>query len=320
MTHFRVRAIIAVAALLLMASPLGAVVFAATRVNSTVLQVAGTKTELVQLIEPVMAAAGWTTISGTGTGDVVMESADPAGAVPAIRLRLFDTAANTASFSIRNVAATQISNSMFLLPAAAKTWRIIANEYQFLIFHTSSTTTARNYVSGGIPAVASFLAPSPVWWGLGDTATDAGVTLLRTFRQALNSGREGCGTPASGGLQASNYNGTLLDGAASAANSTGPLTLLSPYAATTASAGVNQYNAFPDNSYMVSDAYIGWGTAGVVASSPMRYVGTMYDAIVVSATSTVDTTITFNGNNYWVITSQTVGTSCNPSALAVRVP
>jgi len=53
----------------------------------------------------------------------------------------------------------------------------------------------------------------------------------------------------------------------------------------------------------------------------MRYVGTIYDAIIVSGTMTVDTTITFNGNNYWVFTSQNVaGLSCNNSVLALRVP
>jgi hypothetical protein len=251
-----------------------------------------------------------------------MESADPAGAVPAIRVRLLDTAANCASIIFRDVAGAQVSNALFLLPAAAKTWRVVANEYQFFIFSAASATpTQRNFVAGGIPAVASFLAPSPVWWGSGDAITDVDTVTRETFRVSLSTLGTSCGTPVNGGMQACNYNGILLDGNSSTSSTaTAPLAILSPYAAASGSAAINQYNIFADTSYMVSDAYLGWGIAGAITTSPMRYVGTMYDAIVVSAPTTFDTTITFNGNNYWVITAQTVGSSCNPGALAVRVP
>lgn len=312
--------LVAVAAML-PAAPLRAVVFAAIQTNATVLQVAGTRTELVQLLEPKLVLAGWTTISGTGTGDVVMSSADPAGAVPAIYVRLLDTAANCVSVYFRNIAGTQISNPLFLLPAAAKTWRIVANEYQFFIFSAASATPVpRNFAAGGIPAMALGLVPSPVWWGVGDGGTDVDATTRETFRLGVSTQQAGCGAPTNSGQQASNYNGTLLDGNSSSNNASGTLTLLSPYAATVPGVPVNQFNIFADGSYMVSDAYLGWGIAGLVLTSPLRYVGTMYDAIVVSATTTFDTTITFNGNNYWVITNQTVGSYCNPGALAVRVP
>jgi len=307
--------------LLAAAGPIRAVVFATNRVNTVVSQVAGTKTELVQLIEPVLVKAGWSTISGTGTGDVVMQSADPAGAVPAIRVRIFDTAANSVSVSFRNLAATQISNTLFILPAAAKDWRIIANDYQFFIFSASSATPVpRNYVSGGIPAMALGLVPSPVWWGVGDGGSDTDATTRETFRLGVTTHGAGCNAATNSGQQACNYNGTLLDGNNVSGNVTGALTLLSPYAATSGGGTVNQYNIFADGSAMVSDAYLGWGIAGVLLTSPLRYVGTIYDAIIVGAASTYDTTITFNGNNYWVISNQTVGSSCNPNALAVRVP
>jgi hypothetical protein len=301
--------------------PVWAVVFAVTRVNTVVSQVTGTRTELVQLIEPVLVKAGWTTISGTGTGDVVMQSADPAGAVPAIQVRIFDTATNTVSVSFRNLAASQISNTLFILPAAAKDWRIIANEYQLFIFSAASATpVARNYVSGGIPAMALGMVPSPVWWGVGDGGSDTDTTTRETFRLGVSTHGSGCNVATNSGQQACNYNGTLLDGNSVSGNATGPLTLMSPYSATSANVTVNQYNLFADGSAMVSDAYLGWGIAGVILTSPLRYVGTIYDAIIVGAVSAYDTTITFNGNNYWVVSSQTLGNSCNPGALALRVP
>lgn len=301
--------------------PAWPVVFATTRINNTFVQVTGTRTELVQQIEPQLALAGWTTISGTGTGDVVMESANPAGAVPAIRVRLLDTAANCASIIFRNVAGTQVSNTLFLLPAAAKTWRVVANEFQFFVFSAASATpVARNFVAGGIPAVASFLAPSVVWWGVGDASSDTDATTRETFRLSLTTQQAGCGTPINSGQQACNYDGTLLDGNSNSSAATGALTLLAPYYTAASSAVANQFNMFADGSYMVSDAYLGWGIAGVVLTSPLRYIGTMYDAIVVSSPTTYDTTVTFNGNNYWVVTNQLVAASCNPGVLAVRVP
>ena len=299
---------------------LRAVVFAATRVNTTVLQVTGTRTEAVQLIEPVLVSAGWTTISGTGTGDVVLESADPAGAVPAIRMRLYDPGAgNCFRVSFRNVAATQISNDLFLLPGAAKTWRIIANEFQLFIFNTAATTTARNFVAGGVPAVPSFLAPSVAWWGMGDSISDTDATFRATLRVRLGTHRTGYGTPSGQtGTHACNWNGVLLNGFGSG-NTFAAIRIIAPWDTYMSTSVVPQ---FADDTFMVSDAWIGWGLAGDLDSSAHRITGLVYDSIVVAGNVSADTTITFNGNSYYVVTqgAAPVNGLGNASVLAVRIP
>ncbi|MBK8200727.1 MAG: hypothetical protein IPK75_20515 [Acidobacteria bacterium] len=65
-----------------------------SRANTTVTQITGTRTEAVQLIEPVLTGVGWTAVSGTGTGDVVLQSATtPQGYT--MRIRLYDPGAGS---------------------------------------------------------------------------------------------------------------------------------------------------------------------------------------------------------------------------------
>lgn len=98
-----------------------------TRVNYTFTD-AGTRADLVSKLETQLGTVGWSTISGAGTGDVLMKSAvTPDGL--SIRLRLYDPGSgNCAQFTMKNNANTLTSQVIYLLPASVN-WRIVANKY-----------------------------------------------------------------------------------------------------------------------------------------------------------------------------------------------
>lgn len=111
---------------------------------------AGTRADLVAKLETQLGNAGWSTISGGGSSDVLMKSAVTAQGL-SIRLRLYDPGSgNCPQFTIKNNAGTLTSSIAYLLPASAE-WRIWACKYWFIMFRTGVTnrTTSRGVLAGG---------------------------------------------------------------------------------------------------------------------------------------------------------------------------
>ena len=72
------------------------------------------------------------------------------------------------------------SNDLHLLPAASKTFRIIANRYQFFVL-VAASANARDIICGGVPYVESFQT-SYVAWCHGNALTDTDTTMRPSFR------------------------------------------------------------------------------------------------------------------------------------------
>src|ERR1035437_5358596 len=92
---------------------------------------------------------------------MLLESATQANVTHPIRVRLKDNRGNCIQVSIENQAGSVVGGSSTgaggnLLPAAAKTFRMIATQYHFLCF-TPATSAAREFVMAGMLYVPSFL-------------------------------------------------------------------------------------------------------------------------------------------------------------------
>lgn len=151
----------------------------------------GTRRNLVDNLAAALASAGWSYISGSGTGDVLMQSATtPQGLY--IRFRIFDPGTgNCAQITMKDVSGTLTSAIGYMLPTSGKQFRIVANKYQFFFFSTGSDnrSTAREIALGGTLWVPDFVFAdlSPAfdlgWFGY-TGVSDTTTTAINSFRLA----------------------------------------------------------------------------------------------------------------------------------------
>lgn len=158
--------------------------------NDTFVTTTGTRQEVVTGMEAALSAAGWSTISGGGSGTVIMKSAVTAAPKSnSIRVRLHDPGSgNCAQIRIQNDAGTLTSNDMYLLPAAGKTFRAIANKYNFF-FLTAQPSAAREFVCGGTLHIPDFLdgvTTGDLGWIQGNASSDAATSINYTIRTQVS--------------------------------------------------------------------------------------------------------------------------------------
>jgi len=283
---------------------------------------------IIDGIETALLSAGWTTVSGHGTTNLLMQS----GLTPnpqnlQMRLRVKSNSGNCATCSIENVAGTKTSTNsttagLMLNPGAAKTFRVIANKYQGFVF-TSSVNTSREFVCFGVPAL-----PGPLQgviteciWGSGNAISDTDTSNRDSFRVALSAdGTSGNVTGNNIGNQAFILNGTLLEvnnntftgGGNNAGNAALRL-------ATTAGARMVATNSSPnqtgggvkwhDDESFIVDAIICFGISGQSDEAKAR--GYIWDAAIITESFTADSTTSFSDGtatqNWFNITSSNAG-------------
>jgi hypothetical protein len=154
---------------------------------------AGTRAELVSNFQTQLVAAGWTVISGGGSGDVVLESAVTPQGIK-IRVEALDPGSgNCAQFKIKDDASLVGPTTMFLLPVNGSVFRLWANKYQFFYFLTGTDMTKqRAFVCGGVPWIPFFiqdLLTNPYAGWLHGNGTSDGDThgLSATFRKVFTA-------------------------------------------------------------------------------------------------------------------------------------
>jgi hypothetical protein len=163
-----------------------------TIINTTFTTTVGTRQEIVTALETQLTAAGWSVISGAGTGTVVMKSAvTDSPKSNSIRVRLLEVGSgNCAQVKIENDAGTLTSQAFYLLPSAGKVFRIIACKYNFFCFN-AVTTTARSFVAAGtlhIPALLEGVSTGDLGWIQGNGNSDADASIRQTLRTTMDLG------------------------------------------------------------------------------------------------------------------------------------
>lgn len=296
-----------------------------TIVNTTLTQVAGTRAELAQWIRDQLVAAGWTS-SGSATDYQVTSALTPQNLQG--RVRVYDSGAgNCARLKWSNPGGTKTqSGDLFLLPAAAKVWRIIANKYQFWVF--ASANTPREFACGGVPYLPSFLngVVTEAIWGASNSNSDTDTTGKTNFRTSLSSNL----TFQAGGVQ--NNAVTITNGNLTESNTTGSVAGYVGAIQLQAAAGgctgnaVNAANfsrRWHDDRIQMIEPLISWGLTSMQGDEA-KIRGQLWDAVVLSDAFTVDQNLTIDGRTYWCITggnSGSFGTASSqaPGTLAVAV-
>lgn len=289
--------------------------------------VGATKQQIINGIETAMLSAGWITVSGSNTTNLLMQSSltpDPQNL--RIRARIKDNGNNCAVISIENVPGSKVGangtgNGIQLLPLTARGWRVIANKYQVFIV-SPGTLENRTYGAFGVPYLPSFLC-GKIWeaaWLQGNANSDTDVTSAGfygcrlCYRVTLNVDYN---YTFNGPTQTQNLcNGYFWENqlVSTSANQY-TISMFSSYNGVNAAA----HRYWHDGSAILSDPLIGWGTTNTTEGT---LKGQLWDAFISSDTYVMDTILSnIDSRNWQVITHNNVGiNSPIRGSLVVVVP
>jgi hypothetical protein len=293
-------------------------------INATMASPAGTRAELAQWVRDQLILAGWTS-AGTAT-DYQLTSATTIGGNLACRVRVYDPGSGScARLKFSNSIGTRTqAGDMFLLPGAGKTWRIIANRYQFFVM--TSTNTAREFACGGVPFLPIFLQGivTEAIWGVSNASADTDTTTRPSFRGALHCGYNPNTASAN---QVGICNGTIAEFNNTNPGAVYPGSTIQVSDATPGSAIVTvalMGRRWHDDSLQMVEPLIAWGLTNLSSDEP-KFRGQLWDAVVLSDAFTADTSLAIDGRTYFCITGGNVGTQISgslwtmPGTLAVAV-
>jgi len=275
-----------------------------TIINTTFTQSTGTRAEIVSNLITQLLAAGWTLVSGSGTDQVLKCAATATGVTGLqIAVRVYDPGSgNCARVALRNVSGTRIGQDLYLFPAASKTWRIIANKYQFFIF-TPGSSAPREFAAAGQLCVPSWLTSVTVnaGWANGNAISDTDTTAKTSFRTNLAP------LQTVQGRTTALASDTLLDIGSS--NSSLPTPELLIPQAGFINAGQQNTNGYrwADNTLLVGDALLAMGIASITDEA--KVYGQLWDAALVNDSFAADSNISLDGHTWWGITVGNTGTS-----------
>lgn len=293
------------------------------RQNSTFTPGASTpKQDMINNIETVLLAAGWTTISGHATTTLVMQSATTPGSL-AMQIKVKDNGGTCVTVSIQNVSGSKVGNNSTTSGAqlnpgtGSKTYRMIANKYQAFIF-TPAPTPAREFAAWGVPSLPSWLVGTitECMWLTSNSQSDTGTSIMTTFRTFLQAVKYGTGLWGNTQLL---LNGNLWEVANNGGTSgLGPLRLVPPGGTYDSTNGL-ACASWHDGSANLVDALLAWGLTG--QGDPCLIRAQLWDAMVGSQGVSGDLTTTADSHNWIAITDGNTGTSPNsPGCLFLAIP
>lgn len=268
--------------------------------------VASTKQDIINGIETALLAAGWTTISGHLTTNLVMKSATtPQGL--AMRINVKDNGNTCAVVSIQGASGTPAAlngtaNGAQLLPP--DTFKVICNAYQAFVF-TASPTGVRKFAAWGVPFVPSFLTPpSDLCWLMGNAVSDTDTSLKASFRNSPSSDSFSGLYPLT---QAIIGTSVVIDSGVGNQSEGIALCTISLFNRVSSDLGVEAPPVWSDAEAILYDALIGWGINQTLAEQASRIRGQLWDACCIAAAVPGDTPTTFDTHNWIAVTDNYSG-------------
>jgi hypothetical protein len=272
-----------------------------TIVNTLWTATTGTRTELADQIATQLVAAGW---SSTGaSGDHTLTSATtPAGFL--CRVRSYDSGAgNCARLKMSDSGGVHTqSGDLFLLPAAAKQWRIICNQYQFWVY-VPGTGNAREFAAGGVLYIPSFVTQQTELWGVSNSQSDTDATARVSLRTQLTCvGNTGTSVNVPNQYMLSGAVATEESNAGSVSTRNGDFQLVGAASlnGTGNSTATTSINAWSTGDFLVSDALVAWGAS---TTAQPKIHGQLWDAFLTTGAFSTDQSITFDGHSWLAITT-----------------
>jgi hypothetical protein len=265
------------------------------------------RTNIVEAIRTQLLNAGWTDVSGAA-GDRYMQSALTPQNLQC-QVRLYDPGSgNCAKVRFQNVAGTKIGTDHFLLPAVAKTFRIIACRYQFFVLVPTTIANGREFVAGGVPFLESFLngVITECIWGQGSGTSDSDAAAGQTFR---NHNQQGTST----GTNLVNGNLWTMNGNPGA--SAGTQRFVIERGGDDSNTGTDG-RMWHNGEVLKYGARLAWGLTAIADPAYVR--GQLWGAVMIDQDYTPDVTATFDGHDWFSITGNS-GAACGKGSLWVII-
>jgi hypothetical protein len=271
--------------------------FGATIVNQTFTQTLGTRRELVDWIAGQLITAGWSYVSGSGTGTPKLRSAaTPHGL--RCKMDMSDVADATV---VRYRALTDdelfTGGNHWLFPGVGLDWRIIASPYYFWLSRNNGTMTRQDcayLVNLYIPAPFRSSVTEAFFSGSNSQSSNPGNTgTTLTLRNGLShNGADQLGLHAFNGTRYQPLGGTQF----------GALMITAPAAAPGVTAGfATDVNApgreWFDGSRSMYDAPVNWGPTQT-NSLPCATRGVLPDAGIWTGPLAWGTVLTIDGHQW----------------------
>jgi hypothetical protein len=282
-----------------------------TKINN--LTVCNDKADLCAAFDSALTGAGWTVANHTSSTDNTYQS----GLTPQnnqIRVRIWDSGGNCVRIRMMNVAQTIAQvDSCFLYVTTSTSYRIIANQFQFVALVPGSLSS-RNFVIGS----ALYLPPNLVEMGLttcavllgnGNSDTDAS-NLTGSWRSSLTSRGFANANPSNGWtlLNATpvEYDGLTYD--------TYPHPGL-PAFATVQSAAIDFVSGYRwhDDSALIMEPLVCWGAPTLDSEGKIR--GQLWDAFLATDSYAADITTVVDSHNYYNLTNSNNGNYTSPASM-----
>jgi hypothetical protein len=266
--------------------------------------------------------AGGTVINTSGTqsgvhtlnAEILMQTATtPQGYN--IRCRMRDNGGTCVQFSIESADGTKVGNNSTtqggsLRPAAAKTWHIVACQYQFFMWVDADFNVGNEFMCVSCPYVFPFLVNSSLPY----------IGIMQSAGRGDGTGLNG----GSGNWRWSIYNtpgdnsqnwaqtlyGTIMvDSATSpgSGNTGGTLGMIPQNYSGNANAVGTFIFRYGNADLSSLDPLIGWGLTSISDEFMIR--GQLWDAIVITDQFLGDTTTSFDSHNWIALTSSQTSTT-----------
>lgn len=249
--------------------------------------------------------------SGTHTlhsESFLFESAVQANVTNPIRIRFKDNRANCLQVTIENSAGTLAGTSGSgngqggcLLPAAAKTFRILASQFHGMVF-TPGVSAAREFVHFGMPFVPTDLTGvTDIGFVLSNTQNDGSSSSVPCWRYgpSINIGSN---TPQS---NSGIYNANLMEQAQST-NHAGAFNCVTLATTNDAGALLTAGYRWKNDAKKLAEVLLCFGATAM--SDEGKIAGIFYDIAYIGDTFAIDTTDTFNGHTWFNLSNGNTST------------
>lgn len=269
------------------------------------------KADIRSNIETQLVNAGWIVVSGSGSTNLLLQSAmTPANQNCQMRLRVRDNGNTCLVLSIEDTNGTRVhtngvNNGAQLNPGTGRSWRIIANKYQAFIFEPT-VNGARGYVGFGVLWIPTWLEGvifENIWMN-SNAANDTDATARGSFRSVLGT-RDANGT----GNQQIIINNSQWENANSTGNDNiGIQNLLTLWQGHRIQRNAATWYRWHDDAALLVDPLLAFGQ--LLSTDEGKISGQLWDAFISTDNYPIDTTLTaIDGHNWWNITNNQAGTT-----------
>lgn len=275
---------------------------------------------LIDAFETDLVAAGWTITSGSGTDDIMFQSAANNNS-RRIKVNIFtnSTQVRMTLWDNAELAGAESNAGAWLDCGATRDWRIIANEFGFCVYNPGSQLTAGRWAMAQnlyIPTEMQGTVTGDTGFLTSNSAAIGSGTFRGELVEALNAGN------APHSVKHTLYNGTRaeINNNGNTHRSSLGWKASAPEMNISGSGPQTHDVRWINGDYVRQDALVGWGAVnGLTQGDNGRIIGLVYDYVIIFDELAYDDEFTIDSDDYRVVGRVAATTTLPPYAAAMRI-